>query len=125
MYLGTTIRSSVEIKIGGDVYNLNGGANPKFPRAAGVGIFARPMPVLALSFDARWKLVDGDHSSRYGGGAELFLHTSNGQIGYPIRVGALHDSGLGTTYISGGLGLAGMKLGIDLAPRPPVSAAHH
>jgi hypothetical protein len=122
--LGTTVRASEQVSIGAAAYNLIGGADPQFPRAAGGGILARPIQILALSFDARWRLVDGDHSARYGGGAELFLRTANGQMGYPIRIGALHDSGLGTTYMSGGLGLAGMKFSIDLAARRAVDGGN-
>jgi hypothetical protein len=119
--LGTTVKVNDQISVGVAGYNLWGTESPQWARAAGGGVLARPIQMLALSFDARWKLVDGDHSARYGGGAELFLRSSNGQQGYPLRIGALHDSGLGTTYISGGLGLAGMKFGIDLAARKAVS----
>ena len=122
--LGTTIRASEQLSIGLAGYNLIGGTDsPEFKRALGGGVLARPVEILALSFDARWKLVDGDHSARYGGGAELFLRTSNGQTGFPIRLGALHDSGLGATYLSGGVGLAGMKYGFDVAARRAISGA--
>ena len=57
-------------------------------------------PALAVSFDARWKLVADDHSARYGGGLEYFLSTNNGQSGFPIRAGVLHDNGLDETYLS-------------------------
>jgi hypothetical protein len=121
--LGTTIRVSDQLSVGVAGYNLWGTASPEWARAAGGGVLARPIQMLALSFDARWKLETGDHSARYGGGAELFLRSSNGQQGYPIRIGALHDSGLGTTYLSGGLGLAGMKYAIDVAARRAVSGS--
>ena len=120
--LGTTVRAGEQVSLGLAVYNLIGGTDsPEFPRALGGGVLARPVPVLSISFDARWKLIDGDHTVRYGGGAELFMRTSNGQTGFPIRVGALHDSGIGTTYISGGLGIAAMKYGFDLAARRAIS----
>jgi len=121
--LGTTLRVNEQISVGVAGYNLWGAESPQWARAAGGGILARPIQALAISFDARWKLVDGDHSARYGGGAELFLRSSDGQQGYPIRLGVLRDTGLGTTYISGGLGLAGMKFGIDLAARKAVAGA--
>lgn len=108
------------LSIGGALYNAFDPNTPDFPRAAGGGILARPLSILALSFDARWKLIDGDHTARYGGGAELFLSTADGQTGFPIRAGVLHDSGLGMTYVSGGLGVSGMKYGIDAALRRSV-----
>lgn len=119
--LGTTVRVNDQISIGVAGYNLWGTESSQWARAAGGGILARPIQMLAISFDARWKLVDGDHSARYGGGAELFLQSSSGQQGYPIRLGVLRDNGLGTTYLSGGLGLASMKFSIDLAARRAVA----
>jgi hypothetical protein len=53
----------------------------------------------------------------------MFLRSSGGQTGFPIRVGALHDNGLRSTYLSGGLGLASMKYAIDLALRRSISGA--
>ena len=118
--LGTTIRLTDVINVGVAGYNLEGDDNVEFPRAVGGGILARPIPMLALTFDSRWRL-DGATGARFGGGAELFIRTNNGQTGIPIRAGALHDNSLGATYISGGLGIAGMKYGIDVAARRAVS----
>jgi hypothetical protein len=95
------------------------------PRALGGGVLARPLPNLALSFDMRWKLDDiagQGKGARYGGGAELFVR--GGDNGYPIRVGALHDSGLGATYMSGGLGLASLKWGVDISARREVKGGN-
>jgi hypothetical protein len=119
--LGTTIRLTELVNIGVAGYNLWGAESTQFPRAAGGGILARPFPLLAVSFDARWRLAGTDRSARYGGGAELFLRSSSGQSGYPIRLGALHDNGLASTYLSAGTGLAGMKFAIDLAIRKTIS----
>ena len=68
-------------------------------------------------------LVDGLRSpfARYGGGLEYFLLRNNGQTGYPIRLGALHDNGLGATYLSGGLGIKSTGYGVDVALRREVS----
>jgi len=82
-------------------------------------VLARPVPQLTASFDARWRL-QGDKTARYGGGLEYFFSGQNGQNGYPIRAGVLHDNGLGATYISGGLGLASIKYGIDVTARKQV-----
>src|SRR5437764_12644117 len=107
--VGTTVRLTDLVNIGVAGYNLLGAQNIDFPPAVGGGVLARPSQLLALSFDARWKLDGDTHGARYGGGAELFLRGSTGQNGYPVRAGVLHDSALGTTYLSGGLGLASMK----------------
>jgi hypothetical protein len=118
--LGADYRLASTISLGAAVYNVLGTDSPEFPRAAGGGILARPVQMVALSFDARWKLIDGDHSARYGGGAELFLRNDSGQMGFPLRAGVLHDAGLGITYVSGGLGIAGMRYSLDLAARRAV-----
>lgn len=116
--LGATVRVTQLINLGVSAQNLWATtASSQFPRAVGGGVYAHPIPVLALSFDARWKLEGADRSARYGGGGELFLRGSGGQTGYPIRVGALHDNGLGATYLSAGLGFATVTWGVDLAGR--------
>jgi hypothetical protein len=120
---GATIRVTQLINLGMSAQNFYSTEDsPEFPRAAGGGVFARPMPNLALSFDARWRLDDEDVSGslRYGGGAELFLRGSGGQTGYPLRVGALRDNALGATYVSGGLGMSTIKWSVDLAARRQV-----
>jgi hypothetical protein len=118
--IGTTARVSDMVTLGATGYNLWGAKSPEFARAVGGGVLARPMPNLAVSFDTRWKL-DGDKSVRYGGGAELFVSRSNGQVGFPLRIGGLRDNGLDATYLSGGLGLATMKWTLDIAARYAVS----
>lgn len=119
--LGATLRLTDLVNVGVTGYNLWGAESPELPRAVGGGFFAQPVPMLAISFDARWKLSGSDHSARYGGGAELFFSTHNNQTGFPIRLGALHDSGLGVTYLSAGLGLASMKYSVDIAARRSIS----
>ena len=117
--LGATIRVSDLVNVGVAGYNLIGAESSQFPRAIGGGVLARPVPQLTASFDARWRL-QGDKTARYGGGLEYFFSGQNGQNGYPIRAGVLHDNGLGATYISGGLGLASIKYGIDVTARKQV-----
>ena len=115
--LGATVRVTEMINLGLAGQNVIGTEDSvHFPRAIGGGVFVRPIPTLALSFDSRWK-TNGD-GARFGGGAELFLR--GGSMGFPIRVGSLHDSGLGSTYVSGGIGVANIKWGIDLAARREV-----
>jgi hypothetical protein len=121
--LGATVRVTPIINVGVSAQNLWATTeSPEFPRALGGGLYARPVAALALSFDARWKLDGADRSARYGGGAELFLSGSGGQTGYPIRIGALRDNGLGSggagaTYLSAGVGFASVTWGIDVAGR--------
>jgi hypothetical protein len=121
--LGATVRLTDLVNVGVAGYNLWGQSSVEFPRAVGGGVLAHPIPTLTLSFDARWKLDGDQHPARFGGGAELFLRTSNGQAGFPIRVGALRDAGLSSTYLSAGLGLASMRYGVDVAARTAVSGA--
>jgi hypothetical protein len=119
--LGATLRVTERVNLGVSAQNLWASTeSSQFPRAVGGGIYAHPLASLALSFDARWRLDGGDRSARYGGGAELFLGSNGGQAGFPIRLGALHDNGLGATYLSAGLGYAAINWGIDVAGRREV-----
>lgn len=118
--IGATLRLTRAINIGASAQNLwSTNESPQFPRAVGGGLYAHPLPSLALSFDARW-LLDGDRSARYGGGAELFLRTSGGQAGFALRGGGLRDDGLDATYVSAGLGYASIRWGVDVAGRREV-----
>jgi hypothetical protein len=117
--LGAMVRVTEMINIGVSGQNLWGAESEHFPSAIGGGVLARPVPTLALSFDSRWK-TDGQ-GARYGGGGELFLRAGNN--GFPIRVGGVHDSGLDATYVTGGIGLANLKWGIDIAARRGVSGS--
>lgn len=121
---GLDYRVASAISIGAAIYNAFGTDSPEFKRAAGGGILARPTQILALSFDARWMLQDGDRSIRYGGGAELFLRNDDGQIGIPLRAGVLHDNSLGITYVSGGVGLSSLKYSVDAALRRAVDGSN-
>jgi hypothetical protein len=115
--LGATVRLTDMINFGISGQNLFGTEDSVlFPTAIGGGVFARPIPTLAISFDSRWKTDGG--GARYGGGAELFLR--GGQNGYPIRIGGVHDNALDATYVSGGIGIANIKWGIDIAARREV-----
>ncbi len=116
---GGTVRVTEMINLGVSGQNLARTADSaQFPRAVGGGIHARPLPILAIGFDARWRLEGAQQAARYGGGAELFLRGGGGSIGFPIRLGALHDNNLdGITYLSAGLGVTALKWGIDLTGR--------
>ncbi|MEZ4364998.1 MAG: hypothetical protein R2939_01765 [Kofleriaceae bacterium] len=119
---GVTARATDLMSLGLVGYNLWGERSPNFPRAIGAGALARPTPAFALTFDALWNLDADDGSGRYGGGAEYFVLTRRGQVGYPLRAGAVHDvAGGGHTYVTGGLGLATMKLAFDVAAQREVA----
>ncbi len=119
--LGATVRLTQLVNVGVAAQNLFATErSPRFPRAIGGGFHARPIPSLALSFDTRWKLDGDDRSARYGGGAELFLRSGR-SLGFPIRVGGLRDNGADATYLSGGLGLASLRWGLDVAARRAVA----
>ncbi|MBA2541791.1 MAG: hypothetical protein H0V17_19260 [Deltaproteobacteria bacterium] len=113
--LGAVVRMTQLVNLGVSAQNLwASNESDQFPRTFGGGLLARPIPTLALSFDMRWNL-DGDSTARYGGGIEWFIRSK--QNGYPLRAGAVHDNSLDATYLSGGLGMATMKFGIDLGAR--------
>jgi hypothetical protein len=123
--LGATLRLTDLINLGVSAQNLwESSSTPEFPRAVGGGLYAHLASVLALSFDARWKLDGNDRSARFGGGGELFLTGNHSQSGYPIRVGALHDNALGATYLSAGAGYASLNWGIDIAGRREVNGGN-
>jgi len=116
--LGATIRMTQMINVGVAAKNLWASEeSSQFPKTFGAGVMARPLPSVALSFDMRWN-IEGDSTARYGGGLEWFIRGK--QNGYPIRLGAVRDNGLQSTYVSGGLGMATMKFGIDIGARRQV-----
>lgn len=119
--LGATVRVTQLVNLGVAAQNLWATEeSPQFPRTLGGGLHARPLPILALGFDMRWKLEGDDRSARFGGGGELFLRSGR-SIGFPIRLGGLRDNGADATYVSGGLGLASLRWGLDVAARRQVS----
>ena len=103
------------LRLGVAGHNL-AGASPLYPRAIGAGIAARPVPSLGLAFDGLWSLGgDGDQTTaRYGGGIEYFFSSSDGQTGFPVRLGALFDDGNDSTYLSAGVGVVAAKIGFDV-----------
>jgi hypothetical protein len=118
---GALLRLTDMINIGFAGYNIAGAQSTQFPRAIGGGLQAKVLPILSVNFDARWRLEGAQQGARFGGGAELFLSTKNGQTGFPIRLGALHDNDLGSTFLSAGLGVSAMKWGFDIAARRAVT----
>lgn len=119
--LGAAVRVTELVNVGVAAQNLWATEeSPRFPRSIGAGVLARLAQSLALSFDMRWKLDGDDHRARFGGGAELFLRSGT-SLGIPIRLGGLRDNGSDATYLSGGLGLAGLRWGLDVTARREVA----
>jgi len=124
--LGTTLKVTETVNLALVGYNLYGADSEQFPRAVAAGAMAHPAAPITLSFDAVWNLdrEDGASTGRYGGGLEYFFTAKQGQQGYPVRLGALHDvvdGPGGGTHVTGGLGFASMKFGFDIAARRQVS----
>jgi hypothetical protein len=119
---GATLRLAPQVSFGLSGQNLvTTEDSPQFPRAVGGGLIARPVPTLAFGFDSRWRL-DGDvKGARFGGGGELFLRSSGGQNGIPIRLGGLRDTGLAATFVTAGLGYANVRWGLDVSGRRQVA----
>lgn len=119
---GAIVQPAPILRIAAVGYNLAGAKAPLYPRAMAGGVALRPLPPLVLAFDAVWNLDTEEDSStgRYGGGIEYFLSLSEGQIGVPIRLGAVHDVGLESTYITAGAGIMSAKLALDLGMRKQI-----
>jgi hypothetical protein len=121
--IGTTLRATDTLNLAVVGYNLWGAESEQFPRAVAAGSLLRPIPALSISFDAVWNLdtADGESTGRYGGGLEYFITSASRTQGYPLRAGAVHDVFDGTTHVTGGVGFATMKMGIDVAARKAVA----
>jgi hypothetical protein len=118
--LGGLARLTDTISLGVVGYNIKGSTSSHFPRAVGAGVTFQPSRLLAAAFDAVWDLDTDDATGRYGGGIEYYVSTRQGQLDYPLRAGALHDVAKGT-FVSGGLGLATPKFGLDVSLRQQVA----
>ena len=122
--VGAIIKAANTLNIGLVGYNVFGEDSPRYPLGIGAGAIVRVSPALSFGADGLWNL-DADDSSkgRYGGGAEYFLSTANGQQGYPIRIGSVYDSRDERTFVTGGIGLTTVKMGIDIAARRELSGS--
>ena len=117
--IGALLRFTDTLNLAVVGYNIKGSVSTEFPRAVGTGATFRPSPALGATFDAVWDLDTDGATGRYGGGLEYLLSTRRGQVDYPLRAGALHDVALGT-FVSGGLGVATHKFGLDVGVRKQV-----
>ncbi len=118
--VGVTARLTDIVNIAAVGYNLAGTKSAEFPRAAAAGVQLKPGPALSVGFDALWNLDTDGKTGRYGGGGEYFVSTQGGKVGYPLRMGAVHDVTTGT-FVTGGLGIATLKLGFDIGARKQVA----
>lgn len=118
--VGATAKLTDIVNIAAVGYNLLGKESLEFPRAVAGGVLLRPGQGLSVGFDALWNLDREGKTGRYGGGGEYFVSSQGGKIGYPLRLGAVHDVATGT-YVTGGLGIATLKLGFDVAARKQVA----
>ena len=119
---GLIVRATDMFAIGVAGRNLVGGDDADYPLSIGGGIAVTPSPQLTLAADARWNVHQ--KGGRFGGGGEYFFASSDGQQGYPVRVGYVYDAADGASYITGGLGLVTPKLGIDIGMRGQVDGGH-
>lgn len=121
--VGALFRAGEAVRVAAVGHNLYSADEEQFPRAIGTGLSVRPGGgQLGLSADAVWHLEteEGQGTGRYGGGAEYFFTTGAGQYGYPVRIGGVYDNRFDAGYLTGGLGFANEKLGIDVAVRKQI-----
>lgn len=120
--VGLAFRPAPVVSVGVTGYNLLAPDIAQYPLGLGAGLSVRPLEVLGISFDALWNLEReaGDSKARYGGAAELFLRSPDGQSGYPLRVGGVYDSFAKDGYVSGGLGFSNLKVGLEVSLRKQV-----
>jgi hypothetical protein len=119
---GLTLQASDGIQVAVVGYNLIAADSSQYPMGIGAGIALRPTASLSVGADGVWNLdlPEGTDTGRYGGGLEYFFRSSDRQTGYPIRLGAIYDNELDSTYVTGGLGLSTLKIGIDIGGRKQV-----
>lgn len=120
---GITIRASESIQAAVVGYNLVAADSIQYPMGIGAGIAVRPLQQLTIGVDGLWNLdlPEQAKTGRFGGGIEYFIQAEDRQSGYPVRVGGVHDRTLDTSYVTGGVGLTTMKIGIDVGARRQVS----
>lgn len=121
--VGAVFRATGSLSLAAVGYNVIAEDSPQYPLALGGGIAFRATSNLALGADGVWNLEapEGQGTGRYSAGASFFASAADGQAGYPIRAGVVHDAGLDGTYITAGLGYVTAKLGVDVGARKQVA----
>lgn len=119
---GLIVRATESIQVAVVGYNLVAADSVQYPMGIGAGLALRPLQQLSIALDGVWNLDAPEDSStgRYGAGIEYFFRSGDRQSGYPIRLGGVYDNEAESTYITGGLGLTTMKIGIDVGARKQV-----
>lgn len=121
---GLIFQATPGVTVAGVGYNLIGTDAAQYPRGVATGLSLRPgQGAVGISLDALWNLdvEDDQKTGRYGGGAEYFLGTGQGDTGYPVRAGGVYDAGADASYLTFGLGYANPKMGLDIGGRKQVS----
>ncbi len=120
---GLAVRASESLQLAVVGYNLIAADSAQYPMGIGAGFALRPVPQLVIGLDGLWDLdaPEGAGTGRYGGGIEYFIQAPDGQSGYPLRAGTVYDHELKSTFITGGVGLTTLKIGIDIGGRKQVS----
>lgn len=116
---GLTIAPTKVLSVAGYGYNLVGN-NDLLQREVGGGLAIRPSDMLTLSADGRWNVDDHSGEGTFGGGLEIFFTSADKTSGYSLRGGALHEQLAATSYVTGGLGYANLKLAVDAGIRKAV-----
>ena len=130
--VGLIVRLGDKFNIGLIGYNLWDHGSRESPLSLGMGIGYVPTPSVKLAFDAVVNFTgyqnynfdpmtgivrrDARVTGRLGPGVEW---TISGKV--PLRAGAVYDSGLPATYLTGGLGYLGQSFAVDLGYRGKVS----
>lgn len=121
--VGVNFKASSSVSVAAVGYNLYAAESQQYPRGAGGGVVVRPGGgALSIAFDGVWDLEteEDEQTGRYGGGIEYFLTAEGGQAGYPLRLGMVYDNSLDGTFLSGGVGFASQKVGLDVGARRQV-----
>lgn len=116
---GAIIKLSSLLNVAVVGYNLVGDDKEQYPVGAGGGLALFLTPTFMLSGDASWNLETD--KGRFGGGAEFFVATDGGQVGYPLRGGYVYDELTEASYASGGVGYVTPRVALDVGFRRQVA----
>jgi hypothetical protein len=115
---GLVLRLSPMFNVAVVAHNLLGADEDQFPRSIGGGVAFFATPNLLIGADGRY--ATEMEYGRYSGGAEYFFSGSDGQQGFPIRLGYVYDDRFGAQFVTGGLGYVTQKFAIDAGVRKQV-----
>ncbi len=111
-------------------YNLWDHGSRETPLSLGLAIGFVPTQSFNINFDAVTNFTGYETYRIDANGKVTFQSVVTGRLGggmeyiikqrVPLRIGALYDTGNTSTYLTGGLGYLGQKVGIDLGYRGKV-----